>query len=100
MLACRGILESFCRSGAEIWTLEDPSGGESHMRKGWQLPVVASLSGESASAGAQADEQREIVGHDRRPHVGVEVVETTPRAAGQAVGPLQAGDAGLDPGAE
>src|SRR6185436_6680502 len=48
----------------------------------------------------QADEQREIVGHDRRPHVGLEVVETAPRAAGQAVGPLQAGDASLDPGAE
>src|SRR3954469_20694041 len=54
----------------------------------------------SASARAQADEEREVVAHDRRPDIGLEVVETAPRAAGQAVGPFEAGDAGLDPGSE
>src|SRR3954452_21872767 len=55
---------------------------------------------DSASARAQADEESEIIGHDRRPDVSLEVVEPAPRAAGQAVGPLEAGNARLDPGAE
>src|ERR1044072_1725940 len=54
----------------------------------------------TASAWAQADEERQIVGHDRRPDVSLEVVETAPRATGQAVGPLEARDASLDPGRE
>src|SRR5580765_5579393 len=45
---------------------------------------------ERASARAQADEEREVVGHDRGPHVGLEVVEPPPRAAGQAIRPLEA----------
>src|SRR6185503_11194296 len=53
-----------------------------------------------ASARTQADEQREVVGHDRRPDVGLEVVETAPRAADQTIGPLETGDARLDPSAE
>src|SRR5215212_2798707 len=36
----------------------------------------------------------------RRPDIGLEVVEPAPGAAGQPVGPLEAGDAGLDPGPE
>src|SRR6476660_3212547 len=55
---------------------------------------------ESASARAQADEESEIIGHDRGPDVSLEVVEAAPRAAAQAVGPLETGNARLDPGPE
>src|SRR3954467_4324859 len=53
-----------------------------------------------ASAWSQANENNEVVGHDRGPDIGLEVVEPAPGAAGQAVGPLEAGDAGLDAGAD
>ena len=53
-----------------------------------------------ASAWSQANEDNQVVGHHRGPNVGLEVIEPTPGAAGQAVGPLEAGDAGLDAGAE
>src|SRR5689334_13007451 len=53
-----------------------------------------------ASAWSQANKDNEVVGHDRGPNVGLEVVEPAPGAAGQAVGPLEAGDAGLDAGPE
>src|SRR4029453_8798241 len=53
-----------------------------------------------ASAWSQANEDDEVVGHHRGPDIGLEVVEPAPGAAGQAVGPLEAGKAGLDPGPE
>src|SRR3954449_7110060 len=62
------------------------------------LPLRESAA--EASAWSQANENNEVVGHDRGPDIGLEVVEPAPGAAGQAVGPLEAGDAGLDPGAE
>src|SRR4051812_44279000 len=49
---------------------------------------------------SEANEESEVVGHDRGPDVSLEVVEPAPGATGQAVGPLEAGDAGLDPGPE
>src|SRR3954468_5626707 len=49
---------------------------------------------------SEANEESEVVGHDRGPDVSLEVVEPAPGATGQAVGPLEAGDAGLDAGAE
>ena len=51
---------------------------------------------DSASARAQADEESEIIGHDRGPDVSLEVVEAAPRAAAQAECPLHTGDSGLD----
>src|SRR3954451_18721980 len=66
--------------------------------------AIASLplreSAAEASAWSQANEDNEVVGHHRGPDIGLEVVEPAPGAAGQAVGPLEAGDAGLDPGPE
>src|SRR3954466_9850009 len=66
--------------------------------------AIASLplreSAAEASAWSQANEDNEVVGHHRGPDIGLEVLETAPGAAGQAVGPLKAGDAGLDPGPE
>src|SRR5215204_5867691 len=62
------------------------------------LPLRESAA--EASAWSQANEDNEVVGHHRGPDIGLEVVEPAPRAAGQAVGPLEAGDAGLDAGAE
>src|SRR5215210_8410293 len=62
------------------------------------LPLRESAA--EASAWSQANEDNEVVGHHRGPDIGLEVVEPAPRAAGQAVGPLEAGDACLDPGAE
>src|ERR1044072_9412373 len=53
-----------------------------------------------ASAWSQANKDNEVVGHHRGPDIGLEVVEPAPGAAGQTVGPLEAGDTGLDPGPE
>jgi hypothetical protein len=47
-----------------------------------------------------ASDEGEIIGHDRGPDVGLEVVEPAPGAAGQTISPLQAGDTGLDAGTE
>ena len=54
------------------------------------LPLRASAA--EASAWSQANENNEVVGHHRGPDIGLEVVEPAPGAAGQAVGPLEAGD--------
>src|SRR4051812_38679676 len=62
------------------------------------LPLRESAA--EASAWSQANENNEVVGHHRGPDIGLEVVEPAPGAAGQAVGPLEAGDAGLNPGPE
>src|SRR4051812_32329870 len=62
------------------------------------LPLRGSAA--EASAWSQANEDNEVVGHHRGPNIGLEVIEPAPGAAGQAVGPLKAGDAGLDPGPE
>src|SRR3954469_24222133 len=62
------------------------------------LPLRESAA--EASAWSQANKSNEVVGHHRGPDIGLEVVEPAPGAAGQAVGPLEAGDAGLDAGAE
>src|SRR3954467_1826421 len=62
------------------------------------LPLRESAA--EASAWSQANENNEVVGHHRGPDIGLEVVEPAPGAAGQPVGPLEAGDAGLDPGPE
>src|SRR5438552_2327502 len=48
----------------------------------------------------EAGEQHQVVRHHRGPEVGLEVIEAAPGAAGQTVGSLEAGDPGLDPGAE
>src|SRR5215207_5577571 len=53
-----------------------------------------------ASAWSQANEDNKVVGHHRGPDIGLEVVEPAPGAAGQAVGPLEAGDTSLAPGPE
>src|SRR4051794_3782054 len=63
-----------------------------------RLPLRESAA--EASAWSQANESNEVVGHHRGPDIGLEVVEPAPGATRQAVGPLEAGDAGLDPGAE
>ena len=58
-------------------------------------------SAESVGLGwLEAGEEREIVGHGRGPDVGLEVIQPLPGAAAEPVGPLQAGDVGLDPGPE
>src|SRR5207342_2847929 len=44
--------------------------------------------------------QHQVVGHHGGPDIGLEVVEAAPGAAVAAVGALEAGDAGLDTGAE
>src|SRR3954464_1798998 len=62
------------------------------------LPLRESAA--EASAWSQANEDNKVVGHHRGPDIGFEVVEPAPGTAGQAVGPLEARDAGLDPGAE
>src|SRR4051812_43951606 len=62
------------------------------------LPLRESAA--EASGWSEANEDNEVVGHDRGPDVSLEVVEPAPGAAGQAVGPLEAGDAGLDAGPE
>src|SRR3954451_14535607 len=66
--------------------------------------AIASLplreSAAEASAWSQANEDNEVVGHHRGPDIGLEVVEPAPSAAGKAVGPLEAGDTGLDAGPE
>jgi hypothetical protein len=48
----------------------------------------------------EAGEQHQIVGHHGGPDVGPEVFEPAPRAAGGAIGALEAGDRSLDAGAE
>src|SRR5436190_6378869 len=48
----------------------------------------------------EAGEQHQVVGYYRGPDVGLEVVEPAPSAACSAIGAFEAGDAGLDPGAE
>src|SRR5204863_6820873 len=48
----------------------------------------------------EAGEQHQVVRHHRRPDVGLEMIEPAPGAACQAVGSLEAGNPGLDPGAE
>src|SRR4051812_3247964 len=63
-----------------------------------RLPLRESAA--EASAWSQANQNNEVVGHHRGPDIGFEVVEPAPGAAGQAGGPLEAGDAGLDPGPE
>src|SRR5260221_1516348 len=50
--------------------------------------------------GLESHQKRQIVGDDRRPDVRREVREAAPGRAGQAVGALEAGNAGLDAGAE
>src|SRR3954464_13722518 len=62
------------------------------------LPLRESAA--EASAWSQANEDKEVEAPHRGPDIGFEVVEPAPGAAGQAVGPLEAGDAGLDPGPE
>src|SRR3954463_11866984 len=62
------------------------------------LPLRESAA--EASAWSQANQDSEVVGNHRGPDIGLEVVEPAPGAAGQAVGPLKAGDAGLDARAE
>src|SRR4051794_21258363 len=62
------------------------------------LPLRESAA--EASAWSQANQDNEAVGHHRGPDVGLEVVEPGAGAGGQAVGPLEGGDAGLDPGPE
>src|SRR5690242_14213807 len=62
------------------------------------LPLRESAT--EASAWSQANEDNEVVGHHRGPDIGLEVVEPAPSAARQAVGSLEAGDAGLDPSPE
>src|SRR5215204_5158402 len=62
------------------------------------LPLRESAA--EASAWSQANKDNEVVGHHRGPDIGLEVVEPAPGAAGQAVGPLEAGDTRLDAGAE
>src|SRR5215207_6151301 len=62
------------------------------------LPLRESAA--EASAWSQANEDNKVVGHHRGPDIGLEVVEPAPGAAGQAVGPLEAGDTSLDPGPE
>ena len=48
----------------------------------------------------EAGEQHQIVGDHGGPDVGLEVVQPAPGAAGGAVSTLEAGDRGLDAGAE
>jgi hypothetical protein len=48
----------------------------------------------------EAGEQHQIVRHRRGPDVGLKVIQPAPSAACQTVGSLEAGDPGLDPGAE
>ena len=48
----------------------------------------------------ETGEQHQVVRDHRGPDVGLEVIEPAPSAAGQTIGALQAGDPGLDPGAE
>src|SRR6516225_6929804 len=48
----------------------------------------------------ESREQHQVVGHYCRPDVGLEVVEPAPDATCETVAALEAGDAGLDPGAE
>src|SRR3954451_2648493 len=62
------------------------------------LPLRESAA--EASAWSQANQDSEVVGHHRGPDISLEVVEPAQGAAGKAVGPLKAGDAGLDAGAE
>src|SRR3954466_16069575 len=62
------------------------------------LPLPESAA--EASAWSQTNKDNEVVGHHRGPDIGLEVGEPAPGAAGQAVGPLEAGDTRLDAGAE
>lgn len=48
----------------------------------------------------EASEEDEVVGHDRGPDIGLEVVKPAPGAACQAVSPFEARDASFDAGAE
>ena len=48
------------------------------------------------SGWSETREEREVIGHDRGPDAGLESDEPAPGAAGEAIGALQAGDAGLD----
>jgi hypothetical protein len=48
----------------------------------------------------EASEQDQIVGHHGGPDIGLEIFEAAPSAACGAIDALEAGDAGLDPGAE
>src|SRR5271170_638185 len=48
----------------------------------------------------EAGEQHQVVGYHRGPDVGLEVIEPAPSAACSPIGAFEAGDAGLDPGAE
>src|SRR3954466_2105502 len=59
------------------------------------LPLRESAA--EASAWSQANQDSEVVGHPRGQDMALEVVAPAPGAAGKAVGPLEAGDAGLDP---
>src|SRR5438132_3009233 len=48
----------------------------------------------------ETGEQHQVVRYHRGPDVGLEVIEPAPGTACQAVGSLEAGNPGLDPGAE
>src|SRR5215472_19244687 len=47
-----------------------------------------------------ACEQHQVVGDDRRPDVGLKMVEPAPSAAPGAIDAFETGDAGLDAGAK
>lgn len=55
---------------------------------------------ESASGRFEAREEGEVVGHDRGTDITLAAIKAAPGATRQAVGSLQAGDAGLDDGTE
>ena len=48
----------------------------------------------------ETGEEYQVMRHHRGPDVSLEVIEPAPGAACQTVCPLEAGDPGLDPGAE
>lgn len=48
----------------------------------------------------EAGEENEVIGHDRGPDISFEVIEAAPGTTRQAVGALEARDAGFDAGAE
>src|SRR5205823_14239861 len=56
--------------------------------------------GAGAYAGLRRASSTRFVRHHRGPDVGLEMIEPAPGTACQAVGSLEAGNPGLDPGAE
>ena len=74
-------------------------------REGEQVALI--LAGVIEAAGRarglcrfETGDQHQVVRHHRGPDVGLEVIEPAPGTACQAVGSLEAGNPGLDPGAE